>query len=214
MVALQSSDSFGDRPPGHQGSRHEARIPAMVSSSDLPSAYDPFASVQQANTLPISPNIASRRGGGQVSSNIGSFQSIDQTLLADYMRQAQEVSRVFSLFQQEMRTHSQPSLIHRLQRQPGFQLQIRNTSAHHSIPISSISDPTQAPTLLGQAHTILPGRASTSGTRFPLPWLPCLATSPLAPSIHPRPTPAVFPGASHRSQASPLSTAPMATIPP
>jgi hypothetical protein len=110
MVALQSSDSSGDRPPGHQGSRHEARIPAMVSSSDLPSAYDPFASAQQANTtLPMPPNIASRRGGGQVSSNIGSFQSIDQPLLAGYMRQAQEVSRVFSLFQHEMRTHIQQS---------------------------------------------------------------------------------------------------------
>jgi hypothetical protein len=107
MVPHQSSDSLGDRPPSHQESRHEARIPATVSSSEHhPLAYDPYASAH--TTTP--PNVASQRGSGQFSSNIASIQSVDNTLLADYMRQAQEVSRMFHLLQQDMQTRSQNPL--------------------------------------------------------------------------------------------------------
>jgi hypothetical protein len=75
----------------------------MVSSSEHhPSAYDPYASAY--NTSP--PNVATQGGSGQLSSNLASFQSVDNTLLADYMRQAEEVSRMFHLLQQDMQTRS------------------------------------------------------------------------------------------------------------
>jgi hypothetical protein len=107
MVPHQSSDSVGDRQPGRP--RQEAQIPAMISASGDRLSYDPYVVHQQQHQQKFLPaNIASQRGGGHISSNIGSFQSADHTLLADYMRQAQEVSRVFNLFQQDLssRNHS------------------------------------------------------------------------------------------------------------
>jgi hypothetical protein len=62
--------------------------------------YGPYVSAR-----PLPANIAAQRGGGQISSNIGSFQTMDNTLLADYIRQAEEVSRVFQALQQDMRAH-------------------------------------------------------------------------------------------------------------
>jgi hypothetical protein len=100
--APQSSDSDRDRLGTHQGSLHETQLPAMVSSSAHQNAsYDPYTF---ARTLPA--NIAAQRGEGHVSSNIGSFQPMDHILLADFIRQAEEVSHTFNSLQHDLRAHS------------------------------------------------------------------------------------------------------------
>jgi hypothetical protein len=169
MVPPQSSNPIGERQPSHQGSRHEARLPAMVSSSDAPSAYDPYASAR-SNTLPLPPNVAPNRGGGQVSSNIGSFQSIDQTLLADYMRQTQEMSRVINMFQQDLRTQSQ----HISQTQttavvPPSTWVPTPTSSYHHPPTHYPRAPSIQPDLIdfspSVGHPCMPGHLSTGSSQ-------------------------------------------------
>jgi hypothetical protein len=102
MVPHQTSDSEQDRHRNHQGSPHETELPAMVSSSAHQNdTYNPYAS---ARPLPV--NIAAQRGGVEISSNIESFQMMNNTLLADYIRQAEEISRMLQALQQDMWAHS------------------------------------------------------------------------------------------------------------
>jgi hypothetical protein len=103
MVHHPSSASDRDRPPSHEGSMQGPQLPfpAMISP-DPPSGYDPYA--HPPTTTP--PHVTAPRGSGDASSNIGSFQSVDHTLIANYIFQAEEVSRVVKLFQSEI-LHSQ-----------------------------------------------------------------------------------------------------------